>query len=126
VTVELRDALLDFFEQIGQTRDDHLRRLIMVGGDGLTYEKILLLKKYLQSHGNEFESFKLVEPELEMWHTEETNLSRIFETHWGRSLSIDPSTLGHSARKIGRDKPANLKKVDYYPSAQLAYLVLDV
>jgi hypothetical protein len=38
VTVELRDALLDFFEQMGQTRDDHLRRLIMVGGDRLTYD----------------------------------------------------------------------------------------
>jgi hypothetical protein len=126
VTVELKDALLDFFEQIGQTRDDHLRRLIMVGGDGLTYEKILVLKKYLQYHANEFESFSLVEPELEMWHTEETDLSRIFETHWGRPLSIDPSTLGHSARKIGRGKPANLKKVDYYPSAQLGYLILDV
>jgi hypothetical protein len=86
---ELRDALLDFFEQMGQTRDDHLRRLTMVSGEGLTYEKILLLKKYLQSHGNEFESFELVEPELEMWYTEETNLSRIFETYWGRPLSID-------------------------------------
>src|ERR1700692_4379560 len=91
----------------------------MVGGDELTYKKMLLLKKYLQTHEHKFDSFELVEPELEIWHTQETDLSRIFETHWGRSLSIDPSTLGHSARKIGRDKPASLKKVDYYPSAQL-------
>jgi hypothetical protein len=126
VITELKDALLDFFAQIGQTREDYLRRLIMVGGDGLTYEKMLLLKKYMQLHGNEFESFELIEPELEIWHTEETNLSRLFETHWGAPLSQDPSTLGHSARKIGRMAPSNLKKVDYYPSAQLAYLVGDV
>ena len=123
---ELKDALLDFFAQIGQTREDYLCHLIMVGGDGLTYEKMLLLKKYLQLHENEFESFELVEPQLEIWHTAGTNLSRLFETHWGTPLSCDPSTLGHSARKIGRTEPPNLKKVDYYPSAQLAYLVGDV
>jgi hypothetical protein len=98
----------------------------MVGGDGPTYEKMLLLKKYLQFHEHEFESFELMEPELEIWHTEETDLSWIFKTHWGCVLSIDPSTLGHSARKIRRDKPVNLKKVDYYPSTQLGYLILDV
>jgi len=71
IITDLKDALLDFFAQIGQTREDHLRRLIMVGSDGLTYEKILLLKKYLQLHDNEFESFELVEPALEIWHTEQ-------------------------------------------------------
>lgn len=126
IITELKDALLDFFEQIGQTREDHLRRLIMVGGDGLTYEKMLLLKKYLQLHENEFENFELLQPLLEIWHTEATDLNRIFETHWGSTLSEDPSTLGHSARKIGRSEPANKKKVDYYPGAQLVYLVLDV
>src|SRR5882762_5858429 len=83
ITTELKDALLDFFEQIGQTRDSYLHRLIMIGRDSLTYEKILLLKKYLQAHTNEIESFELLEPELEIWHTQETDLSRIFETHWG-------------------------------------------
>jgi hypothetical protein len=126
VITELKDALLDFFAQIGQTREDHLRCLIMVGGDGLTYEKIHLLKKNMQHHKHKFESFELIEPELKIWHTESTNLSRIFETHWGRPVSIDPSTLGHSARGIGQEALSNLKKVDYYPSAQLGNLVLDV
>jgi len=126
VITELKDALLDFFAQIGQMRENYLCRHIMVGGDGLTYEKMLLLKKYMQLHGNEFENFKLVEPELKIWHMEETNLSRLFETHWGAPLSQDPSTLGHSARKIGCMAPLNLKKVDYYPSVQLDYLVGDV
>jgi hypothetical protein len=42
------------------------------------------------------------------------------------ALSEDPSTLGHSACKIGHNTPPNLKKVDYYPSAVLLYLVLEV
>ena len=38
VTTDLKDALLNFFAQIGQTRQNYIRRLIMVGGDGLTYD----------------------------------------------------------------------------------------
>jgi hypothetical protein len=126
VTTDLKDALLDFFTQIGQTRQDYIPRLIMVGGNGLTYEKMLVLKKYLQLHEIKFESFELLEPALEILHTEATNLSRLFETHWGTPLSEDPSTQGHSAWKIGRTAPASFKRVDYYPSAQLAYLIADV
>lgn len=81
VTTELKDTFLDFFAQIGQTWEDHLRQLIMAGGDGLMYEKMLLLKKYLQYHNHEFESFEMLEPELEIWHTEATDLSRIYKTH---------------------------------------------
>ncbi|KAF8811180.1 hypothetical protein BYT27DRAFT_7221584 [Phlegmacium glaucopus] len=82
--------------------------------------------KYLQNHIHPFESFSFLQPVLESWHTEATNLSRVYETHWGRPLSVDPSTLGHSARIIGRAAPSNMKKVDYYPSAQLLFLILDV
>jgi hypothetical protein len=126
VTVELKDALLDFFAQIGQTREDYLPRLLPVGGDGLTYEKILALQKYLQLHKDAFESFEIIKPVLEEWHAESTNLCQLHETHWGSPLSLDPSTLGHSARKIGRPEPTNKKKVDYYPGIQLVFLVLEV
>lgn len=98
----------------------------MVGGDGLTYEKMVQLKIYLQFHDDSFESFDTLQPALAAWHTEWTNLSRIYETHWDSILSQDPSTLGHSAALIGRRAPADLKKVDYYPSVELMYLVLDV
>jgi hypothetical protein len=57
-----------------------------------------------------------------MW----TDLCRIFETHWGAPLNHNPATLGHSAKKIGRTPPANLKKVDYYPSDQHLNLVHDI
>jgi hypothetical protein len=123
---ELKDAVLDFLSQIGQTKENHFNRLMLIGGDGLTYEKLLLLKKYLQLHDDPFESFELLLPQLEEWHTESTNMNRIYERHWGSSLSCDPSTLGHSARKIGRPEPANKKKVDFYPSTQLLFLVCDV
>ncbi|KAF8185692.1 hypothetical protein BJ912DRAFT_1060520 [Pholiota molesta] len=109
----------------GQTADAFKPRLFPVGGDGLTFEKMVQLKEYLQFEENAFELFETMEPILEWWHTEWTNLSRLFESHWGSSLSRDPSSLGNSAEKIGRKKPSNLKKVDYYTSAELAYLVLD-
>jgi hypothetical protein len=32
VTTELKDALLDFLDQIGQSREDYTRRLLLVGG----------------------------------------------------------------------------------------------
>ena len=55
------------------------------------------------------------------------DISRIFESHWGKAnLSSDPSNLAHSAAKIGHVAPLNLKKVDYYPYLELAYLVLDI
>jgi len=126
VTTELKDAMVDFFAQIGQQEDDYLPRLILAGGDGLTYEKLLQMKRYLQMHPDRFQSFQLMEPVLELWHTMWTDLSRIYELHWGDSSGCNPASLGHSAEKIGRTMPSNLKKVDYYPSAQLLYLVLDV
>jgi hypothetical protein len=126
ITVELKDALVDFLKQIGQTSDDYIRRLILIGGDGLSFEKLNQLKMYLQFHTDPFKSFETVQPVLAAWHTEWTDLSRIFETHWDSTNSLDPSTLGHSAAQIDRTAPPNLKKVDYYPSAELLYLVLDV
>lgn len=125
ITTELKDALLDFLEQAGQSPDGFKKQLFMLGGDGLTYEKIVQLRNYLQLHDSMFESFELAEPVLAPWHTVWADLSRIFETHWGDLLSQDPSTLGYSAGKIGRKAPASLKKVDFHYGTDLAYLVLD-
>ena len=64
---------------------------------------------------------------LELWHLEWTDLSRTYEAHWGAdSSSKDPGTLWNSVAEIGRKAPTKLSKVDYYPSLQLSYLVLDV
>lgn len=127
ITGKLKDVLLDFFEQLGQMQDNYICRLVLVGGDGLTYKKFLLLKKYLQFHKDKFQSFEMIKPILELWHTAWTDLSRLYECHWpaGSLDSQDPSTLRHSAQLIGGKVPPNLKKVDYYPGVQLAYDVLD-
>ncbi|KAJ3993419.1 hypothetical protein F5050DRAFT_1714514 [Lentinula boryana] len=116
ITAEFYAAILDFFRQGGQTKDNFLHRLWPFGGDGLTYQRLLELQRYLQYNDNDLLSLQILEPQLEWWHTMWTDLCRVYETHWGKPLSKDPSTLD----------PSNLKKVDYYPSAQLAYLVLDV
>ncbi|KAJ3776373.1 hypothetical protein FB446DRAFT_636082, partial [Lentinula raphanica] len=125
VTTELYSTIINFFTQIGQTKDDHIYRISPFGGDGLTYQRLLELKRYVQHNENELLNLRVLEPQLEWWHTMWTDLNRLYETHWGEPLSNDPSTLGHSSRKIGREDPSNLKKIDYYPGIQLAYLVLD-
>lgn len=125
VTTELKDAMLDFLEQIGQTPGDYTPRLIPVGGDGLTFEKLVQMKNYLQFQDDKFQRGDLIMPFLETWHTQWTFLSLIYETHFVDALSKDPSTLGHSATKIDQRAPPNLKKVDYYPSLYTAYTVLD-
>ncbi|KAI0368163.1 hypothetical protein BV20DRAFT_948539, partial [Pilatotrama ljubarskyi] len=125
VTPELLAALLDFLGQIGQSEGDYTRRLIPVGGDGLTFEKLVQLKNYLQFQDDEFQRCELIMPFLEVWHTLWTYLSLVFETHFGDALTKDVSTLGHSATKIDQKAPTNLKKVDYYPSLYTAYIVLD-
>ena len=94
ITTDLKDALIDFFSQIGQKHGDYLRRLLLVGGDGLTYEKMIQLQVYLQMHDDDLESFRLLQPILADWHGEWTDLSRTYETHWDSLLSIDPSSLG--------------------------------
>ncbi|TFY74976.1 hypothetical protein EWM64_g9036 [Hericium alpestre] len=127
LVTELKEALLDFFEQMGQTRDEFHPILCFVGGDGLTFEKMLQLLELLQFElESDFDRLDWIVPFLELWHTAWMNLSRIFEAHWGDSLGRDPSTLGHSASKIKYKTPSNLKKVDYYSGHHLVELVLDV
>ncbi|TRM62009.1 hypothetical protein BD626DRAFT_362119, partial [Schizophyllum amplum] len=122
---ELRDFLLDMFEQTGQNSEKFKPLLQPVGGDGLTYEKLLDLQSMLQFEGNAFDSMERVLPMLEGFHKDLTELCNIFQTFYGTSLTTDYSTLGHSATKLGRRRPADLKKIDYYSGLQLVFLTLD-
>jgi hypothetical protein len=83
------------------------------------------LKNYLQFHDTPYKRLDILQPLLEIWHTKWMDLSRIYKTHWGGLTSDDSSSLGHSTNKIKQKAPSNLKKMDYYPYSQLAYLVLD-
>jgi hypothetical protein len=125
VTTELKKGLEDILGVLGQTEASYNSRLTFIGGDGLTYERMIQLKTYLQYEETPFRRFEIIQPILQSWHTIWTDLSRCFEAHWDHLLSADPSSLGHSANQIKRKAPANLKKVDYYPNVQLAYVVLD-
>ncbi|KAJ7083421.1 hypothetical protein C8R44DRAFT_722063 [Mycena epipterygia] len=127
IPAELKNGLVDLLGQVGQTSTKYLRRKLPIGGDGLSYAMVLQLQNYLQFHKNPFQSFEILEPQLQVWHTKWTDLIRIFQTHWGRTSgkSTNPASLGHSAGKIGRAAPSNMKKVEFYPGSQLLYLVLD-
>ncbi|KAF9032634.1 hypothetical protein BJ165DRAFT_1517271 [Panaeolus papilionaceus] len=123
-TAELKDGLVDFLSQIGQKDGDYLNRLILVGGDGLTFQKLHEVKRYLQFHRDPLQSLELVQPVLALWHTEWTNLSRLYETHQGSSTSRDPSCIGHSACQIGQPLPPNVKKVDYHKGSELLNVII--
>ncbi len=119
ITTELKDGLVDFLEQCGQSPGDYHRRLILCGGDGLTFKKMVQLKHYLRFHPDPFERLAIMQPVLAPWHTVWTDTSRVIESHWGSYLSPDPSTLGHNAAKLGRHAPANLRKVDFDSGSEL-------
>ncbi|KAJ3771380.1 hypothetical protein FB446DRAFT_609077, partial [Lentinula raphanica] len=114
VTAELLKAIQDFLAQLGMSSDHFVRRLILAGGDGLSYERMVQLKNYLQFLENDFDRLDLLEPFLETWHTIWTNLSRIYEAHWVGLTSADPSTLGFGGNTLKRREPGNVSKVDYY------------
>ncbi|KAF9524238.1 hypothetical protein CPB83DRAFT_947604 [Crepidotus variabilis] len=124
VTAELRHALVDFITEMGYSKEN-LNHLLHIGGDGLTFERMVLLKLYMQFHDSPFECLEWLQPFLEIWHACWTDLSRIYEAHWGNLLSNDPSSLGNNANHLKRKAPSNLKKVDYYPYSELAYQILD-
>ena len=122
---DLRDGLINFLEQIGQTPNDHHPHITLVGGDGLTFEQLGNLKRMMQFQDGPFKNFEVIQPYLQLWHTEWTDLSRLFVAHFGMDKSEDPSTIGHSSAKIGFKRPANLAKIDYYPGSHHLYRVLD-
>ena len=126
VTTDLRDTLVDFLAQLGQHEDSYVRRLALMGGDGLTFEKIIKVKQYLQAQDSEFQRLDLVMPFLETWHAQWTYLCSLFEVHFDSSLSPDPSKLGHSMTKIDQKAPSNLKRVEYYKGCFAAYKTLEV
>jgi hypothetical protein len=124
VYAELLAAVLDILAQHGVTKESYHRILALLGGDGLTYEKLLALKNFLQHHPDDFDSLRILHPYLELWHLIWTDLSRICSTHWGDLTLGDPSTLAKSANQISRKAPPNFGKVDYYKYSDTVFLVL--
>ena len=69
VTSDLAKSLREIYSHIGQTETSYTPRLILTGGDGLIYERMVQLKNYLQFHGDAYEWLDILEPLLEIWHT---------------------------------------------------------
>jgi hypothetical protein len=121
---DLKDGLLDFLDQLGHKEGDYDSRLWFGGGDGMSYNNMLILKKYMQTHPDQFQRFELLRPILKVWHTQWTNLTRIIQTHSGGLLSNNPATIRWAAKKIGRNISGD-KKSDFYPDSQLLALLHD-
>ncbi|TRM57978.1 hypothetical protein BD626DRAFT_550857 [Schizophyllum amplum] len=122
---ELRDAYGDILEQIGQTRDHHDNNLVVAGGDGFMVQKTHEMQEMLQHEENVIDKLENLLPTLKGWHQRFTSNNEHIDTHYGEPLTSDYSTLGHSATRLGRRRPADLKKFDYAQGSQLMYLVLD-
>jgi hypothetical protein len=56
IMTEFKMALEDLFKQTDQTMESFKARIFPVGGDGLTYEKMIQLQEYLQLHSNDMEA----------------------------------------------------------------------
>jgi hypothetical protein len=124
IITDLKAAVLDFLAQHGITKHTFRRVLVLFGGDGLTYEKLLALKTFLQTHLCPFQSLRILHPFLESWHMIWTDLSRLCSTHWGDLKLKDPSTLAKCANEIHRKPPPNFTKVEYYQWSETVHLVL--
>jgi len=124
-STDLRDGLVDFLEQIGQTPENYHPCIILVGGDGLTFEQLKNLKQMTQCQDKSFKNFEIIQPYLQLWHIEWMDLSQLFVAHFGEDRSQDPSTISHSSAKINFKWPANLAKIDYYLGSHHLYQILD-
>ncbi|PBK58138.1 hypothetical protein ARMSODRAFT_984083, partial [Armillaria solidipes] len=122
---ELIKVIRDIFGHLRQTKESYIQHLLLLEGDGLTYERMVQLKNYLQFLEYEFDRMDLLEPFLEIWHTVWTDLSRIYQAHWVSLKSRDPSSMGYGANRIKRKAPGNLGKIDYYPYSDLLHLELE-
>ncbi|EJD39739.1 hypothetical protein AURDEDRAFT_47200, partial [Auricularia subglabra TFB-10046 SS5] len=109
--------------QLGQTKEDWNRRLVVVGGDGATFEGLSRLKKQRQNHDREVLRYDNVDLELELWHTRWTEVNRFYGAHCGPEGSSDPSTLRASINAIHRTVPPNLQKVEFQSSLDTLMLI---
>ncbi|KAI0072322.1 hypothetical protein K474DRAFT_1574435, partial [Panus rudis PR-1116 ss-1] len=121
----MKEAMVDFFEQVGITKDSEgVDQIQFVSGDGKSFEAMGKVKKYLtdESAGplGRYKSFQFALETLELWHTKWTELGRICHGKWGGSYDKqDPSTLGFMAKTVNVPVSPDLKKPEFYPNTRL-------
>ncbi|KAK7447775.1 hypothetical protein VKT23_014033 [Stygiomarasmius scandens] len=122
---EFLASILDFCKSSGQTGERFHKRMLPVCGDGYTFELLHKIMEHRQLHTSPFHSLRILSPSLAWWHTEWTNDARIIDNHLVNYASLDPSTLGHSASKIGRKLVKEQGKYNYNQATELLYTVAD-
>jgi len=122
---ELLASILDLLKSAGQTARSYLKRMLAIGGDGLTFELLLKLQQHRQFHSSPFDSLRILNPVLQWWHTLWTNDARVLDRHLVSYSSLDPSTIGHSASKIGRKVAKDQGKYNYHQASEILYFVTD-
>ena len=124
----LKRAMADFIDQIGITADTVTRdqELLFMTGDGKTFEGMNRVKRYLEhNEESDFDAFRHVMPNLEIWHTKWTDLGRICRGAWGKEhKDTDPSTLGYMAKAMNSPTPKDFLKVDFYTNLNLVHTVI--
>ncbi|KAJ7501869.1 hypothetical protein B0H11DRAFT_2188720 [Mycena galericulata] len=120
-------AILDFAMQMGLDEKALDNLILMVRGDGASVAAMWRIKKFLAAHPSHYKTFRnLVPPGPELWHTRWTQLNTIASNYYGPPASADPSSLSKSASAAaGAKRPANLKKVDFFPTSRSMQLFFE-
>lgn len=119
-TEENAFVLDDLVSQIGLTKEETNRLLILVGSDQSTVEKIRTLKKFLASCTHGYKQYGWVLPLIQLWHMGWADLERVLNTHWGPEAGDDVSTFCHANVLLGR-KVKDVTRPDYYPAQHLVF-----
>ncbi|KAI0038007.1 hypothetical protein FA95DRAFT_1506196 [Auriscalpium vulgare] len=106
--------------QLGLSKDEVGKALVIVGGDQSTVEKLRTLKKFLASCPHGYSQYGWVLPLIQLWHMGWSDLERILNTHWGKSQANDISSFKTTNNIMGR-KVQDVKRPDYYPAQHLVF-----
>ncbi|KAJ8094952.1 hypothetical protein PM082_010168 [Marasmius tenuissimus] len=122
---EFLERVLDFLKSVGQTGACFLKRMLPIGGNGLTFELLHRIISHRQFHDSPFHSLCFLNPKLQWWHLFWTNDARIIDLHMGNPAGSDMSSLGHLLSSIDRKLSKEQGKYNYKQASEALYLVLD-
>ncbi|KAJ6482406.1 hypothetical protein DFH09DRAFT_1340751 [Mycena vulgaris] len=93
-------AILDYEGQLGLTEEALENLIIIPCRDGASIAAIWRIKRYLAAHPSHYK------------------FNAIASNCYGPATSMDPSALSKSATAAGAKRPADLKKVDFFPTSR--------
>ena len=118
-----RNVILDaFVHQMGMSYKELEGRQFPVSGDQATVARVHTLLSQTSTCCTWLTSHKWVVPVIELWHMKWAFLKGIYKAHWASRMGKGDIGLRFAADQLGRK--INPDKVDFYPSYQLAEVVL--